>query len=85
MTSIETIGGLYVEETWIVTGGLISNSLHSKKSVQLAVDLACDRDEMFCLYILLEARSTPAVVILRNAVICFTFVIFALLTNGYHG
>jgi hypothetical protein len=64
MTSIETTGGLYRAETKIITGGLVSNNLHSRKTVQMAVKLAYEGDVFCYLYILLEATSAHGVVIL---------------------
>jgi hypothetical protein len=49
----------------------------------MAVELAFERDTLLRLYNLLEDTSTPALVILRNAIMSLAFVIFALLKKKH--
>jgi hypothetical protein len=54
------------------------------ETVQVAVELAYEGDTLLRLQNMLQDTSTPAVVILRNAVIAFS-VIFVVLTKSSHG
>jgi hypothetical protein len=51
----------------------------------MSVELAYEGDALIRLYNLLEDISTPALVTLGNAVMCFPFVTLALQTNSFQG
>ena len=51
----------------------------------MVVELAYDGDPLIPLYNLLEDTSAPYVVVLRKAVMGFSFIKFALLANSYQG
>jgi hypothetical protein len=53
--------------------------------MQMAVEFVYEGEALLRLSNLLEDTLAPSLVILRNALMRFAFVIFALLANSYHG